>query len=72
MVFSLILGFIYRAFGLSSSATFGIAGLLCTLLPIYTGLRAIKGKSAYFAPMIATLIGTMLIGVWGLIMLIEL
>jgi hypothetical protein len=71
MFISLVMGFIYRAFGMSSSAVFGIAGLLCTLLPIYSGLRTLGKQSAFFAPLMATLIGVLLLGVWNLIMLIP-
>ena len=71
MFISLVMGFIYRAFGMNSSAVFGIAGLLCTLLPIYSGLRTLGRQGAFFAPLMATLIGVLLLGVWNLIMLIP-
>ena len=56
---------------MSSSAVFGIAGLLCTLLPIYSGLRTLGKQNAFFAPLIVTVIGVLLLGVWNLIMLIP-
>lgn len=71
MAMSLVLGFIYRIFGASSSAVFGIAGLLCTLLPIYSGLRTLGKQNAFFAPLMATLIGVILLGVWNLIIMIP-
>ncbi len=72
MIFSLVLGFVYRIFGTGSSAAFGVAGLLCTLLPIYSGIRTLGGKNAYFAPLVTTVIGFFMLCMWGAIMLIEL
>ncbi len=72
MVMSLVMGFIYRMFGASSSATFGIAGLMCTLLPIYSGLRTLGRGRSFFAPLMATLIGALLLIVWKFLMIIPL
>lgn len=72
MVFSLVIGFIYRLFGASSSAVFGIAGLMCTLMPIYAGLRTLGKGKPFFAPLLATLIGVLLIVIWKLLMIIPL
>ena len=72
MVFSLVLGFIYRIFGAGSSAAFGVAGFLCTLLPIYSGLRTLGRGNAFFAPLMATLIGTILLFIWRLLMFVPL
>lgn len=71
MVFSVVLGLIYSIFGNSSSATFGISGLLCTLLPIYAGIRTLGKGRAFMPPLIATLAGVILLGSWQLILAIA-
>ena len=68
MVFSLVLGLIYSAFGVNSSTTFGVAGLLCTLLPIYSGIRTLGRGNAFLAPLLATCVGAALLACWRLIM----
>lgn len=70
MVFSVFLGLIYNLFGNSSAATFGIAGLLCTLMPIYAGIRTLGKGRAFMPPLMATLAGVILLGSWQLILLI--
>lgn len=71
MVFSVVLGLIYNLFGNSSSAAFGISGLLCTLLPIYAGIRTLGKGRAFMPPLIATLAGVILLGSWQLILVIA-
>ncbi|MFO7611038.1 MAG: hypothetical protein R6W99_00925 [Clostridia bacterium] len=70
MVFSVLLGLIYNLFGNSSSASFGIAGLLCTLMPIYAGIRTLGKGKAFLPPLIATLVGVILLFSWQLILII--
>lgn len=70
MIFSVILGLIYRIFGSSSASAFGITGLLCTLLPIYAGIRILGKDKAFLPPMLATLTGIMLLFTWQLIIVI--
>lgn len=70
MVFSVLLGLIYNLFGNSSSATFGISGLLCTLMPIYAGIRTLGKGRAFMPPLMATLAGVILLGSWQLILAI--
>jgi hypothetical protein len=70
MVFSVVLGLIYGLFGNSSSAAFGISGLLCTLLPIYAGIRTLGRGRAFMPPLFATLAGVILLGSWQLILAI--
>jgi len=71
MVFSVVLGLIYNLFGNSSAATFGISGLLCTLLPIYAGVRTLGRGKAFMPPLLATLAGVLLLGSWQLIIVIA-
>jgi len=71
MVFSVVLGLIYNLFGNSSAATFGISGLLCTLLPIYAGVRTLGKGRAFMPPLLATLAGVLLLGSWQLIIVIA-
>ncbi len=70
MFFSVVFGFIYNLFGNSSSASFGIAGLMCTLLPIYSGIRSLGKGKAFLPPLLATLTGIVLIFTWQLILAI--
>ncbi len=70
MVFSVVLGLIYSIFGNSSSAAFGISGLLCTLLPIYAGVRTLGKGRAFMPPLLATLAGVILLGSWQMILAI--
>lgn len=70
MVFSVLLGLIYNLFGNSSSAAFGISGLLCTLMPIYAGIRTLGKGRAFMPPLMATLAGVILLGSWQLILVI--
>lgn len=70
MLFSVLLGLIYNIFGNSSSATFGISGLLCTLLPIYAGVRTLGKGRAFMPPLMATLAGVILLSSWQLILAI--
>ena len=70
MVFSVVLGLIYNLFGNSSAAVFGISGLLCTLLPIYAGVRTLGKGRAFMPPLLATLAGVILLGSWQLIIVI--
>lgn len=67
MLFSVVLGLLYRIFGSSSASTFGITGLLCTLLPIYAGIRILGKDKAFLPPLLATLTGVMLLFSWQLI-----
>ncbi len=71
MTFSVILGLIYNLFGYNSAATFGITGLLCTLLPIYAGIRSLSKRSTFLAPILATVVGVLLLASWQLIMYIS-
>jgi hypothetical protein len=71
MVVSMILGLIYNLFGNSSSASFGIPGLMCTLLPIYSGIRSLGKGKAFLPPLLATATGVMLIFTWQLILAIT-
>lgn len=71
MTFSVILGLIYSLFGYNSAATFGITGLLCTLLPIYAGIRSLSKENTFLAPILATVVGVLLLASWQLIMLIS-
>jgi len=68
MLFSVVLGLIYRIFGSGSSSVFGITGLLCTLLPIYAGIRILGKGRAFLPPMLATLAGILLLLSWQLIL----
>ncbi len=70
MLFSVLLGLIYRIFGSSSSSVFGITGLMCTLLPIYAGIRILSKNKAFLPPLLATLTGIMLLFSWQLIIAI--
>lgn len=70
MVFSVLLGLIYNLFGNSSSAAFGISGMLCTLMPIYAGIRTLGKGRAFMPPLMATLAGVILLGSWQLILAI--
>lgn len=70
MVFSVLLGLIYNLFGNSSAATFGISGLLCTLLPIYAGVRTLGKGRAFMPPLLATVAGVILLASWQLILVI--
>jgi len=71
MLFSVILGLIYRIFSSSvSSSVFGISGLLCTLLPIYAGIRILGKDKAFLSPLLASLAGVMLLFSWQLIITI--
>lgn len=71
MVFSVVLGLIYNLFGNSSSAVFGISGLLCTLLPIYAGVRTLGKGRAFMPPLLATLAGVILLASWQMILAIA-
>lgn len=71
MTFSVILGLVYSLFGYNSAATFGITGLLCTLLPIYAGIRTLTKGSSFLAPLLATVVGVLLLAAWQLIMYIS-
>jgi len=70
MVSSVLLGLIYNIFGHSSSASFGIAGLMCTLLPIYAGIRTLSKNRVFLAPILATLVGILLLVSWQFIITI--
>lgn len=71
MVVSMVLGLIYNLFGNSSSASFGIPGLMCTLLPIYSGIRSLGRGKAFLPPLLATATGVLLIFTWQLILAIT-
>jgi len=71
MFFSLILGFIYRIFDPSASVSFGVAGVLCTLLPIYAGIRNLGSKNPFVAPLLATYVGVIMLFFWKLITVIN-
>jgi len=68
MASSVLLGLIYNIFGHSSSASFGIAGLMCTLLPIYAGIRTLSKNRVFLAPTLATLVGILLLISWQFIL----
>lgn len=70
MLFSVLLGLIYRIFGSSSASAFGITGLLCTLLPIYAGIRILGKKKAFLPPLLATLAGVLLLFSWQIVIAI--
>lgn len=70
MLFSVLLGLVYRIFGSSSASAFGIAGLLCTLLPIYAGIRILGKGKTFLPPLLATLTGILLLFSWQLILAI--
>ncbi len=70
MFFSLILGFLYMFFDPASSVTFGVTGVLCTLLPIYSGIRNLGSKHAFIPPLLATYVGVIMLFCWKLIMII--
>lgn len=71
MFFSLILGFIYRIFDPSASVSFGVAGVLCTLLPIYAGIRNLGSKNPFIPPLLATYVGVVMLFFWKLITVIN-
>jgi len=71
MLFSLILGFIYRIFDKGLSVTFGITGVLCTLLPIYSGIRNLGTKHPFIPPLLATYVGVIMLFFWKLIMFLS-
>ena len=62
--FSLIIGFIYMLFGTNVSASFGIAGLLCTLMPIYSGIRGLVKGKPFVPPLLATYAGLLMLVCW--------
>ena len=66
MFFSVALGFIYRIFSISSAVVFGVAGLMCTLLPIYSGIRSLD-DSPFVSPLLTTFIGVLLLGCWKIL-----
>ena len=70
MLFSVLLGLVYRIFGSSSASAFGITGLLCTLLPIYAGIRILGKNKVYLPPLLATLTGVLLMFSWQMIIAI--
>lgn len=71
MFFSLVLGFIYRIFDPSASVSFGVAGVLCTLLPIYSGIRNLGSKNPFVPPLLATYVGVIMLFFWKLITVIN-
>ncbi len=71
MFFSLVLGFIYRIFDPSISVSFGVAGVLCTLLPIYSGIRNLGSKNPFVPPLLATYVGVIMLFFWKLITIIN-
>ncbi len=71
MFFSLVLGFIYRIFDKSISVTFGVTGVLCTLLPIYSGIRNLGTKHPFIPPLLATYVGVIMLFFWKLIMYLN-
>ena len=71
MFFSLILGFIYRLVDSGASVTFGVAGVLCTLLPIYAGIRNLGSKNPFIPPLLSTYVGVIMLFFWRLIMFIS-
>lgn len=71
MFFSLILGFIYRIFDPTASVSFGVAGVLCTLLPIYAGIRNLGSKNPFVPPLLATYVGVVMLFFWKLITVIN-
>jgi hypothetical protein len=70
MASSMFLGLIYNIIGFNSSASFGIAGLMCTLLPIYAGIRTLSKRKPFMAPLLTTLVGVLLLMSWQLIIVI--
>ena len=70
MFFSLVLGFIYRIFDPTSSVAFGVTGVLCTLLPIYAGIRNLGSKNPFIPPLLATYVGVVMLLCWKLITII--
>ena len=71
MFFSLVLGFIYRIFDKGAAVTFGITGVLCTLLPIYSGIRNLGTKHPFIPPLLATYVGVIMLFFWKLIMYLN-
>jgi hypothetical protein len=71
MGFSMILGLVYGIFGNSSPTSFGIVGLLCTLLPIYSAIRILGKRNVFIAPVLASFTGILLLAGWQLILYIN-
>lgn len=71
MTFSTVLGLIYIIFGNISPTSFGIAGLLCTLLPIYAGIRSLGRSNTFIAPILASIAGVLMLAGWQLILYIN-
>lgn len=71
MVFSMLLGLLYGIFGNSSPTSFGVVGLLCTLLPIYSAIRILGKKNVFAAPVLASFTGLLLLAGWQLILFIN-
>jgi hypothetical protein len=71
MTFSVVLGLVYSIFGSISPSSFGIAGLLCTMLPIYAAIRSLGNKNAYMPPVLASVIGVLMLAGWQLILYIN-
>jgi hypothetical protein len=71
MFFSLVLGFIYRIFDPSISVSFGVAGVLCTLLPVYSGIRNLGNKNPFAAPLLATYVGVIMLFFWKIVTIIN-
>jgi|GEM_PF-1632855 len=72
MAFSMILGLVYFIFMKGTPTTFGITGLLCTLMPIYSGIRKLAGKNPFTAPIVASVIGVLMLAGWRLVLTINL
>ena len=68
MTFSMILGLLYFIIGKGSPTAFGITGLLCTLLPIYSGIRKLTGKNAFTAPILVSFIGVLMLIGWNIVL----
>ncbi|MBN2853635.1 MAG: hypothetical protein JXQ23_12945 [Clostridia bacterium] len=72
MTFSMVLGLLYSIMGSVSPTSFGIAGLMSTLLPIYAGIRTLGKKNVFIAPVLASVVGVLLLAGWQLILYINL
>jgi hypothetical protein len=61
MASSMFLGLIYNIIGFN---------LMCTLLPIYAGIRTLSKRKPFMAPLLTTLVGVLLLMSWQLIIVI--
>jgi hypothetical protein len=71
MVLSAVIGLVYSIFGSISPSSFGITGLLCTMLPIYSAIRSLGNKKAFAAPVLASVVGVLMLAGWQLILIIN-